>query len=473
MSTSSSGATFVAASGPRHRVAFWLGVCLWMAAALITWPLSLSFGDEVGYTGQTRLLLEGRVHPTPLDPGVWHDGHQGPGLMPKYPLFFSIVLAPFLAISPTLLFLPGFLAAVALAWLAGRVLQSWGHSQLWGLIILVDPGVALLSRTVMADVALSFLAVGTWYFVRQQRAWPTLVFAALTMAIKAYGVVTVVAVLAGQSLMLWRDGRRFGGVLRTVAPLIAGMALGAAIVVVLNLISNGTIHSSYNVSTAQAFGLRFVPMSGVTYWKTLLVCPPLLFAGVLPYWRRRDWAALLALASYLGMFTIYFFVDRGVGFFDSLVLSRRLILPVIAFLLIGYAELLAQILGRVSDFRLARIGVLALPALVALGIGIKHRQWQLPSHQALTRAEAWAQQMRSRELGLTPSAFKVGLLYPGRTLFVTSEPNRARPLLVLCHSDAGSYRMSGLSYPCELPGYETVEALPEAGYVILRRASVN
>ena len=52
------------------------------------------------------------------------------------------------------------MAAVALAWIAGRALQSWGRSRLWGLIVLMDPGIVLLSRTAMADVGLALFAVG-------------------------------------------------------------------------------------------------------------------------------------------------------------------------------------------------------------------------------------------------------------------------------------------------------------------------
>jgi hypothetical protein len=439
--------------------------------AVATWPLSLSFGDEVGYIGQTRLMIQGRVHPTPMDPGIWYERHDVPGLIPKYPLFFSLLMVPFLALSPSLVFVPGLLAGIALAWIASRALESWGHSRLWGLIVLMDPTVVLLSRTVMADVGLAFLGLGTWYFVRRGAVWQTVLFAALTMAIKTYGVVTVGAILAGQSLVLLREGRRPLPVLRLMAPLMIGMAIGAGITVALNLMSHGTVHSSYNVSASQAFGLRFLNTSGRAYWKSLVLCPPLLIAGVVPFWRRRDFGALFAIGASIAMFSIYFFVDWGVGFLDSVVLSRRLILPVVAFLLVGYAELLAQFFGRLPLARVARVAVVVMPALLALGLGLKHRQWQEPSYRALNRAEAWTQKIGDQELGITPSAFKIGLLYPGRTVFVTGEGDRATPNLVLCHGDAGSYRMGGVRYSCEIPGYRVAEAMIDDGYYILERGT--
>ena len=79
-----------------------------------------------------------------------------------------------------------------------------------------------------------------------------------------------------------------------------------------------------------------------------------------------------------------------------------------------------------------------VPAVLALGVGLKHRQWQIPAHRALERAEAWAEKTGEKELGLTAYAFKVGLLFPGRTTFV--EGDRRKSNLVLCHAAGGSYR---------------------------------
>src|SRR5258708_23607227 len=98
-----------------------------------------------------------------------------------------------------------------------------------------------------------------------------------------------------------------------------------------------------------------------------MLCPPLLIAGVLPFWRRRDFAAVFAIGGTIAMFSIYFFADWGIGFFDSLVLSRRLIMPAVAFLLVGYADLLAQLFARLPVARLARVAAVLGPAGKGLG----------------------------------------------------------------------------------------------------------
>ncbi|HEY2901408.1 MAG TPA: hypothetical protein VGL59_12580, partial [Polyangia bacterium] len=60
-------------SAPRHARLFWIAALVWVVAVVATWPLTLSFGDEVGYIGQARVMLQGRIHPTLADPGVWHE----------------------------------------------------------------------------------------------------------------------------------------------------------------------------------------------------------------------------------------------------------------------------------------------------------------------------------------------------------------------------------------------------------------
>ncbi|HEY2900454.1 MAG TPA: hypothetical protein VGL59_07760, partial [Polyangia bacterium] len=388
-------------------------------------------------------------------------------LIPKYPLFLPLLMVPFFALAPGLVFLPGVLAGIALAWMAGRILESWGKSRLWGLIILLDPTVALLSRTVMSDVPLALFGLCTWYHLRRGAGWQTTLFAALAVIIRVNGVVTVGALLAGQSLVLLRDRRRPMAVLRAMTPLLLGMSIGGAVLIGLNLLANGTVHSGYNESASQAFGLRFLATSGRAHLKSLLLCPPLLVLGAWPYWRRRDFAALFASLASILMMIVYFFVDWGVGFIDTLVLSRRLILPSVVFLLVGYADILAQVFRGFRWVRVGQAAAVVLPALLALALGHKHRQWQMPAHRALVRAEMRAKRIDSDELGVTPSAFKIGLLFPGRTVFVARD--RGQPKLVLCHSAEGSYRMRGVSYSCALPGYRVAEAMAEDDYYLLER----
>ena len=81
------------------------GMLLWTLVFCLHWPAALSFGDEIGYVGQARLLLQGQVRPSADSPGVWVPTPHGPAI--KYPLLLPI--------------LPGWPAAVPHEWRpAGR-----------------------------------------------------------------------------------------------------------------------------------------------------------------------------------------------------------------------------------------------------------------------------------------------------------------------------------------------------------------
>ena len=90
---------------------FRIGLLLWLTGAILVWPTALSFTDGAGYVGQARLLLETQVRPDAGAIGVWVVGPQGS--IPKYPLFLPLLLAPWVAISPALVFVIGFAAAAA------------------------------------------------------------------------------------------------------------------------------------------------------------------------------------------------------------------------------------------------------------------------------------------------------------------------------------------------------------------------
>src|SRR5262245_44436429 len=61
-----------------------VGILAWIVIMVALWPLATSFGDEVGYVGEARLLLSGRLKPVDGDVGVWEQGRNPAGVA-KYP----------------------------------------------------------------------------------------------------------------------------------------------------------------------------------------------------------------------------------------------------------------------------------------------------------------------------------------------------------------------------------------------------
>jgi hypothetical protein len=156
-----------------------------------------------------------------------------------------------------------------------------------------------------------------------------------------------------------------------------------------------------------------------------------------------------------------------------MVLSPRLILPVVAFLLVGYGALLDELARRFlgarafDDAGRARpwlgIVLVALPVVVCAGVSARHASFQAPMGRALAIASGVAD-ARGHELGLTENASKVGVLYHGRT---TMYDETNRPAVVLCNEGSGSHRFGGDHQSCALAGYHEIGR--EAGLVVLAR----
>jgi hypothetical protein len=444
-----------------------LGALAWLAVQVAYWPVATSFGDEVGYLGEARLLLAGHVRPSPTSPGIWVLGPTG--AVGKYPLLLPLLSAPLLALSPPLVFALGIAAALALAWMASRILREHGHDPRWGLLMLAHPTVIIMARTLMVDLLLSAFAVGAWYRLRRGRLMSAAALLALTAAAKPTGVVIAGALIAGEGLRLRLvEGRSGRSALATMAKLSAGVALGGMLAMVLNRVAGGQWWYSYERTEIHTrwFWPTHFPLTAPVHVTSLLLVPPLLILGAIPFWRRREFGPLLAIGSLTTLMCFFFFVDRGRGFVDTLVLSPRLILPSVAFLMIGYLDLLASLVERAPglDRRLLPL-TMVVPSLVCLAIAGRHRGWQAPQAAALAEASRAVAQHHAPELGIAGEASKAAILFRGDVSVATPDN---RPKVVLCATASASYRSPGTVSDCRLEGYDDRE-LTTGFHLLVRR----
>jgi hypothetical protein len=465
-------------SGPgRDEVLFWLGVGLWVAVIAVTWPRALSFGDEIDYLVRARGLLAGHVSHAPHDPGLWFRTPSGP--VARFPLPFSALLAPLAALGPRAVFALGVLSAVWLARTARDMLASWGASPLWALLILAHPTIVILSRTAMADVPLATACVCAWWALRRGRTGPATAWLALLVALKPTGAVLAAAVVGGEVLTHRRALRaRDGATWRRILLPVLGGAAGMGVVLATNHLDHGTFSSGYALfyQWITPFSPAYLSTSAPKHLVSLLVQPPLLFAGAWAFWRRREPGPLLVIGGYLGLLCVFFYADWGATPLETLVLSPRLILPVVAFLLVGYGAGLdggaRRLLGdRAFDHTgrarpwLAAL-LLAVPVAVCGAVSARHARFQQPMARALATASREADSRGGGVLGVTRDAAKVGVLYHGRTTLYDGASNR--PTVVLCNEAPASHRLSTRRYSCVLDGYSEIGR--EDGFVVLARS---
>jgi len=435
---------------------FSAGLALWLLAGAVTWPVALSFYDAIGYVGQARLLLEGQLGPEIDSVGVWVTGSEA--VVPVYPLFLPLLLAPLLAISPALVFLPSFASAGALAGISAAVLSRWRAAPAWGLLVLAHPTVILLSRTVMADLLLTSAAVGAWWALRRGRPAVTAVLFGLTVLAKPTGIPIAIALIVGEGLVLWRgQPATRESMLRAWRSAIAGGCLGAVAVVGMNLLTTGSPQYGYAWLRPDepAFALAYLSSSGLVHLRTLLLLPPALLLGLWFLGRRRAWGPCLAIVSLTLMMSAYWFTDGGRTAVLDLVLAPRLLLPAVGLLMLGYADMLESLSRRLGLARAAPWILLILAPTLALAIGRHHSRWQAPMGEARLAAERVLERYGDGSIAMTAPALKAGIL--SRADLIWFRASERRPCVLLCNLDS-SFRTGGIFY-CDWPGYEQMEAI--------------
>jgi hypothetical protein len=459
----------------RDDVLFLLAVTLWIAVIAASWPRAVSFGDELGYVGRAELLLGGHLHYVPGSIGLWMDTPHG--VVGKYPLLPSLLLAPLVAIAPRAAFALSIAAAVLLAFTARAALRSWGRSPLWALVVLAHPTVVILARTAMADVPQAAAAVAAWWACKRGRAAATIIWLTLLVTLKATGGVLAFAIVAGEAASSWPALRaRDRAAIRRVGSGVAGGALGYALSLAQLRIANGTFASGYETlhQIYVPFALSYVRDRVPAHAKTLLLLPPLLVAGAWPFWRRRDFGPLFVAGGLFALMCVYYFADTGASRLETLVLSPRIILPVVVFLLIGYGAWLDDLVRR------PRPGAIEGPALVPAWVagalvtatlasvaGVSFVHWRSQRDMGIVReiASAAADAHGDHTLGVSESAAKAGVLHDGPT--TVYDPARAGPAVVFCSEASASHRVIDPPTSCKLPGYHPIAV--RGGFFALAR----
>jgi hypothetical protein len=349
--------------------------------------------------------------------------------------------------------------------------------------------IVILSRTAMADVPQAAAAVAAWWACRRGRAFAIVAWLTILMALKSTGSVLALAIVAGEGVSSW-SALRAGDTCawRRLGAGILGGGLGFALGLAQNRVANGTFSSGYDAvfERITPFALSYLPARLPTYLTTLLLEPPLLVVGAWTFWRRRDFGPLFVVGGFLAMMCFYFFSDTGASRLESFVLSPRLILPVIAFLLVGYSSWLDELATRVrgavaaSDARSVTTppsmpqpatpawlaaALVVIPLVSAAAVSLRHWRNQRAMGFVLEVASAVADAQGDRTLGVTSNASKAGVLHDGPTTLF--DPASTRTATVFCSERSASHRESGPSYSCIFPGYHTVTA--REGFYALAR----
>jgi hypothetical protein len=322
----------------------------------------------------------------------------------------------------------------------------------------------------MIDLFLVAAALGAFALGERRPRLAALLYALIVLA-KPVGVLIAAALVCGSLITRWREERAVAPVIRASVWPILGISIGGLAAICLNWLSWQHLGYSYDALHSHLGGPVFSPTyltrTAPVYLLSLIaLLPGMLVLGPLGLWRRRCYGPLLVVVGLTALMASYFFFDRGRSRIETAVLAQRLILPASAFMILGYADVLAPLFRRPAVARVLSTLLVLMSVAEVYGTGTRLRGWQRDGRDAVMFADEELTRRGSETLGTTQSAMKAGLMHRGPVRM--AEAAAERPAVVICNLASGSYRFDFAS-SCAYPGYDTLAAYGSFRVLAIRR----
>lgn len=329
------------------------------------WPAGPGIHDEAGFVNQALLWTHGpamdaRASRAPVDDLLRIDDRtvtwRNPGR--------SLLLVPFLPLgSVRALYLSSLLLHLAAGLACAALLRRHGASPLWSALVLFHPTLALYSRTIMADGPAGLALLAAFLALTTRRAPGFLAGLAVGAAagLRYQTGPLLLFLAAGIWNLPWLPDRRR----QAAACLLGGGTIGVAL-----FVYNWYVYGSILGFTGQGrFSLAYLGWNAGIYALALACLWPALPLAL--GWDRSVWVrpVRLVVIPFLLVMLIYSWHDVGTSPLETMVVSLRLLQPVLPVWILSYALLLEDRIGPWFLRRLtpaSRRAVLLLVSLLLL-----------------------------------------------------------------------------------------------------------
>jgi hypothetical protein len=171
-------------------------------------PTPVRVLDEGGYDGQYFYRLA-------LDPFTTRRTDLGVTL--DYPSYRQQrILYPFVVwllsfgrpeAVPALMIAANYASLCVLGWLSARLFQSFGYAAIWGVAVVIYPGLLVSLSRDLSEILEACLLVGSLLMIRQARPWAATALLSLAVLTRETAIVVPIAMLLAH-VALWLRGER-------------------------------------------------------------------------------------------------------------------------------------------------------------------------------------------------------------------------------------------------------------------------
>ena len=317
-------------------------------------PKTLGIEDEVGFFNLAFIWSEGFLKISEsffinenlqdfVKVNNWYAPIRNPGR--------SLAVLPFFLFGIGKLSFIGSLAIHLLLFLLGqKVLKILGLKTYWAFLFLLHPTLSLYSRTVMGDSFAGLFLLLSYYYYLKDRSFLSGFSLGFACIIRAHS-----ALLLPSLFFMWayRHRNHMSHLIKFLIPIaLCGFSL---------IGYNYHIYENPLVSPGKmgTFSLGFFPTNFPFYLISLNVIFP--FMLVLPLFEKEKRREFLALViPFLIFFSCYYFFDKRVRFFETLVIGPRLFQVALPLLIAFYIHAFSKIFKNINVKIFSAMAILAM-----------------------------------------------------------------------------------------------------------------
>ncbi len=250
----------------------------------------------------------------------------------KYPPGNSLLLIPFTTINWKLSFLRTFIFYIAGFFIFYMILKSLSINPIFSFLYLFHPVLLIFSRTLMSDIPSMFFFLLGIYLILKNKLFAAGFILGFTLLIR----FTNLFILSGIFLAFAIDTDY-----KKIFKILPGVLFFAVLITLYYqfVIKDLFLILKFKVDT-KLFDIKYLLSSGFFYLLSLnIFFPGMLFLTFFKLLKEQKKFLIFIIPSLItvGLYSFYFFFDKGPDLLSTLIIGQRFIIPVLPLMLIIYA----------------------------------------------------------------------------------------------------------------------------------------
>ncbi|MFC1800478.1 hypothetical protein ACFLYT_00300, partial [Nanoarchaeota archaeon] len=337
----------------------------------VFYPTFIIFSDETRYMHAISLFKE-ELKFKVTDPLDSHSFlYNGEDYTTQFPMGVTLLGYPFTLFGYKGLFVMNFGMLLIGFYFFNKILKKLGYNALYSLLYLLYPGFIFFSRTLMSELpSIALITIGIYFYIKEKNDFD-LFYSGFFFSLAAiFRYPNFLTYLLIGVVLIYKEFKKhkfeFKRYKKSVLFIISAIPLVLSILGYNHYINGGIFNTSY--STKLGFGRDPVVHMLIYYFVSLNVVYPLMIFT--PLLTKIKYKLEILLVTYL---TLLSYIIIGIDtfhydFLKNMVIGARYLFPVMPFFILGYIDVLNNVLIKLRIKRV--LFILLVSAVLLIGAGV-------------------------------------------------------------------------------------------------------